>query len=194
MSRVIPGHDQAGTPPADSLAHGAAPAAPPAQPTQGDDLAGEWNELSAAAAALDGQPAPSQAAQAAQARTAAAEADQVREQWGALADMALSLGLPLLGAWRGPSWAAAYGDREQANIRRTLGDLALSQGWSAGETLGRMGPWIAFGGAVLGPVLPLILADANSAGQLELGATGKPTAPDAPMPAPTPHDGQAASP
>lgn len=180
MIRVIPGHPQAGTPPADHLATlPTDQAAPPgAPPPPADELAGEWGELAAQAAALDGEPAASPAAQAAQLKAAAAESDQVREQWGALAAMALSMGLPLLGAFKGQRWADAYGEREQKAICKAAGDLAVSQGWSASETLGRYGPWLAFGGAVLAPVLPLILAEA--APPPELAAPVAPPADDGP--------------
>lgn len=154
-----------------------APAAP--ANVESDDLAA----LLAQAEAIEGgQAAPGGAGQA-----VAPVAAHEREAWVNLAGFALSLGLPLLAAWRGEKWAAAYGERERAAIGAALADLAHARGWTAGEVMGEAGPWLAFGGAVLGPVLPLILAEASQARRtVDAAPVVRKVEPDKPAPAPAP--------
>lgn len=80
------------------------------------------------------------------------------------AETVLAVALPLVEALA-PRYGAAYGKPQRAAIVEAFASLAVAQGWDMGEALGRYGPWLALGAAVVGPVLPMLIEDARSRGQ-----------------------------
>jgi hypothetical protein len=75
-----------------------------------------------------------------------------------VAALALSILLPMLP----DRYAARYGQREQQRIGDALGAWAEARGVSVGAMLGRWAPELALAAAVIGPALPVIVADAKA--------------------------------
>lgn len=78
-----------------------------------------------------------------------------------VAELAMSILLPMLP----DRYAQRYGQREQQRIGDALGAWAEARGVSVGAILGRYGPELALLAAVVGPALPVLVADAKQRGQ-----------------------------
>lgn len=116
----------------------------------GDPLA----HLDAQAAELEGGiPGSPQAVEAQAAAGLEAATVEARE----VVELVASLVLPFLPE----SIAARYGQRQLDAIGSALGKVAAKRGWSVGGFLGRYGDEIALAAAVVGPALPVLLAEAK---------------------------------
>ncbi len=78
-----------------------------------------------------------------------------------VAELAFSVLLPMLP----DRYAVRYGTREQARVTDALGAWCEARGVSMGALLGKWAPELALAVAVLGPVLPVLVADAKARGQ-----------------------------
>jgi hypothetical protein len=56
-------------------------------------------------------------------------------------------------------YAERYGAREQARIADAFGALCEARGWSMADSFGRWAPELALAAAVMGPALPVLIAD-----------------------------------
>lgn len=111
---------------------------------------GEFEALAARAVEVEGAAGP--AAPAGQ-----PVADPVQETRD-LVDFACALLLPFVP----DRYAARYGPTEREAIARTWVALAEKRGWDVAEVMGRWGPELAFAGAMVGPVLPIIVAEVRA--------------------------------
>lgn len=150
--------------------------------------------IEASAIELEGAaPGSPQAAQA----EAAAGAEAAQEEAREVVELLSSLLLPFLP----DNIAAKYGPRQLDAIGSALGKVAAKRGWSVAGFMGRYGDEIALAAAVVGPALPVLLAEARArkqaaerererppeAGQVEPAAPAPEPAPGAPS---NPMEGQ----
>jgi hypothetical protein len=59
-------------------------------------------------------------------------------------------------------YADRYGTKQQGAIVQAFGALCEARGWDVGEVLGRWGPELALGAALVMPALPVLMADAKA--------------------------------
>lgn len=111
-----------------------------------------FDALAADAAALEGVAAPG-------GDVAAAPGGNVAEEAAELVELAASIALPFLP----DRYARCFGQRELDRITAALAKLAEKRQWSMSGLMGTYGPEIAFGVAVLGPVLPVLMEEAKAA-------------------------------
>lgn len=88
----------------------------------------------------------------------------------------VELGWSVVGPMLADRYADAYGERQRQNIARTWAKLAEKHGWDVEELVGKWGPELAFVAAVLGPALPVFIADKRAKRDAAEGAQRQPEA------------------
>lgn len=132
---------------------------------------------------LDG--AATQAQEEQQQQQRAEEREQAEQAFGMVCAVVLQL-LP-------DRYAERYGTREQNGIVQTFGALCEARGWNVSEVVGRWAPELAFAAAIVGPALPVIVADLKQQ-RKQQEESAKAAARPTPTPAPQPQQQQRSDP
>ncbi|MBP6899518.1 MAG: hypothetical protein KBC73_05485 [Burkholderiaceae bacterium] len=82
----------------------------------------------------------------------------VHEDARQVVDLAASVLMPILP----DRYAVRYGPAQVQAIAQALGNLCEARGWTAGALLGRYAPELAMVVALVGPALPVLMADAKA--------------------------------
>lgn len=128
----------------------------------GPDQAGEGGmspeQAADFAAIMASSEEPEQQAQ----QQAQQQQDQALQAAVAENAMAIEVVWDIVGGMLPEKVAARYGREQRARIAESGTRLAIKRGWSMAEFMAKWGPEIAFGAALVGPVVPLVIEWAQS--------------------------------